>query len=157
MEAEGAMRGFDLFKELDDRELRMIAKVAKREVCPAGETLFREGEENGALYGVLRGSVRISKRAQFDVEETLCSLRAGDFLGEVGFVNGGTHCASASAVEEAEVFKMTREDFDSLVESEPQLGYKVTHRLAGQLARFLRDMDEQYLDLSSYVWGRGKR
>ena len=151
------LKEFALFSDLDDEELGMVAEVTEREICPAGALLFREGEKNGTLYGILRGSLRINKMAQFDVEQTLCRLREGDFFGEVGFINGGTHCASACAVEEAEVFKIERQDFDSLVERDPELGYKVTIRLAGQLGRFLRDMDEQYLNLSSYVWGRGKR
>ena len=140
------LREFNLFSDLNDEELELVAGVTEREICPAGKNLFREGEKNGTLYGVLRGSLRINKMAQFDVEQTLCRLREGDFFGEVGFINGGTHCASACGV-----------DFDSLVEKDPELGYKVTVRLAGQLGRFLRDMDEQYLNLSSYVWGRGKR
>lgn len=157
MEATENLRGFGLFSELDEKELTMIAGLATTETCPAGKMLFREGEANGTLYGVLRGSLRVTKRAEFDVEEILCEMHKGDFLGEVGFVNGGTHCASASAVEEAEVFKVSREEFNSLAEKEPRLGYVVTSRLAEQLARFLRSMDERYLNLSCYVWGRGKR
>jgi CRP-like cAMP-binding protein len=157
MLAKETLRMFPLFSDLDEDELAQVAAVAEKQHCPAGKRLFAEGEVNGTLYGVVKGSLQINKMVQCDVEQTLCRLREGEFFGEVGFINGGTHCASADAVEETVVFKIERGDFDSLVEKDPVLGYKVTIRLAGQLGRFLRDMDEQYLNLSSYVWGRGKR
>jgi CRP-like cAMP-binding protein len=147
---------FPLFTDLDDNELDLLSLVAQWETCPAGRRLFREGDANGSLYGVVEGALTINKRARFDLEQTLCRIKPGDFIGEVGFVNGGTHCASAEALEDAKVFRIERSDFDSLAAREPGLGYKVTLKLARQLGRLLRDMDDQYLSLSNYVWGRGK-
>ena len=157
MVGKDVLRRFPLFADLSDDEMAMIAGIAEWEKCAAGQRLFGEGQVNGSLYGVIQGSLRINKMAQFDVEQTLCRIGAGEFFGEVGFINGGQHCASADAVEDTEVFRINRRDFDRLVEKEPVLGYKVTVRLAGQLSRLVREMDDQYLSLSSYVWGRGKR
>ena len=147
---------FPLFSDLDAGELDLLSLVAQWEICPAGKRLFREGDSNGSLYGVVEGTLKINKRAQFDLEETLCKMKPGDFIGEVGFVNGGTHCASAEALEDARVFRIERSDFDSIAARDPGLGYKVTLKIARQLGRLLRDMDDQYLSLSNYVWGRGK-
>lgn len=154
--AAEVLKAFPLFDELDHDELGRIAEVARWEVCPAGQRLFQEGEANGSLYGVVEGSIRINKRAHIGIEQTLCRIQTGGFIGEVGFVNGGTHCASAEAVEDTRAFSLAREDFDSLTATDPQLGYKVTLKLAGQMGRCLRDMDDQYLSLSNYVWGRAK-
>ncbi len=151
------LRQFPLFMELSEQELGMVAGIAESESCRAGSSLFSEGEVNGSLYGIVEGGLKINKMAQFDVEQTLCRLGKGDVFGEVGFINGGRHCASACAMEDSRVFRIDRKDFDGLAEKDPALGYKVTLKLAGQLGRFLRDMDEQYMNLSSYVWSRGKR
>jgi CRP-like cAMP-binding protein len=154
--ATDVLKTFPLFDDLESHELQMLSSVASWEICPAGKKLFREGDSNGTLYGVVTGSLNINKRARFDIEQTLSRIYPGDFVGEVGFVNGGSHCASAEAVEDASVFKIAREDFDSLAFTCPQLGLKVALKIARQMGRFLKDMDDQYLNLSNYVWGRGK-
>ena len=154
--ATDVLKTFPLFGDLEIHELDRLSHVAQWEMCPAGKRLFSEGETNGSLYGVVEGSLRINKRAQVDVEQTLCRIKAGDFIGEVGFVNGGTHCASADAVEDTKVFRISRSDFDVIASKDPRLGYKVTLKLAGQMGRCLKEMDDQYLSLSNYVWGRAK-
>ena len=50
-----------------------------------------------------------------------------------------------------------RTEFDRLAAHNAAVGYKIMLRMAGQLARMLRDMDEKFGELVGYVYGRGKK
>ncbi len=75
----------------------------------------------------------------------------------MSFVLGGAHSVSAEAVRDVEVLMIRRTEFDRLAARNPATGYRIMLRLAGKLAALLRDMDEKFVELIGYVYGRGKK
>ena len=70
---------------------------------------------------------------------------------------GGEHSVSALALHDAELLMIRRTEFDRLAARNPATGYRIMLRLAGKLAALLRDMDEKFVELIGYVYGRGKK
>ena len=50
-----------------------------------------------------------------------------------------------------------RTEFDKLAVRNPEVAYRIMLRLAGQLAVLLRDMDERFVEMIGYVYGRSKK
>ena len=88
MIAKEEIKDFELFSDLSERELEMVAAVTDREVCPTGTKLFLEGELNGTLYGVVKGALRIDKRVQADVNRLSVKSGAGTSSGRWGSSTG---------------------------------------------------------------------
>ena len=53
-------------------------------------------------------------------------------------IEGGTRSATVIADEEVEAFLLTKESFDYLIGTHPQLANRIMHNLARELVRRLR-------------------
>ena len=75
------LRGFKIFDELDDRELEIIAKIAKTEELGEGAILTRAGKAASQLYLVVKGSVTIMTPGPGDREMRVDEVGPGQIVG----------------------------------------------------------------------------
>jgi CRP/FNR family transcriptional regulator, cyclic AMP receptor protein len=101
-----------------------------------GDFLFREGDPADALYIVRKGVLRIVSGSI--VYET---VKPGGIVGEMGIVDqGGRRSASAIAGTRAELEKIDRSAFLTLIRSTPDFALEVMQ----VMARRLRVMNRRY-------------
>ncbi len=80
-----------------------------------GELLFGEGENSKAMYLVKMGIIRLFKK-KGDTHIELDTVRQGQILGELAFLDGNPRSASAEALTEVEVVEISGPAFqDTLV------------------------------------------
>ncbi len=70
----------------------------------SGDVIFREGEPSDAAYLIISGEVRIVKGLESDASKTIATVRAGEYVGEMGAIDDQPR--SASAVAEGSVVCM---------------------------------------------------
>ena len=157
MHAQETFKKMSLFAGLSDQELDQVAAIAESKTYPAGTQIYQEGDVDASLFIVQTGLVKIDKRVNFDQQQTLEQLRPGVFFGEISFVLGGAHIATAEALEPSEILQIRRSEFDKLARSNQALAYRIMVRMAMQLANLLKEMDEKFIELVSYIWGRSKK
>ena len=90
----------------------------------AGEIIFCEFEPGNDFYLIQRGKVKISKIVK-NQEKTMDVLGPGDIFGEMAILEEAPRSASAIAVEEVSALHFNRENFVSLMSSQPQLAFKL--------------------------------
>jgi CRP-like cAMP-binding protein len=151
------LKQVSLFAGLDDQTLDQLASIAELRSFKVGQTVFTEGEADASLFVVMSGTVNIDKQVNSEQQQTLHQLKPGEFFGEISFVRGGEHIASAHVVHDAEVLLIRRTEFDKLAARNPAVGYRIMLRMAGQMATLLRNMDEKFVELVGYIYGRSKR
>jgi len=151
------LKQVSLFAGLDEQTIEQLATIAERRTFGAGQRVFTEGEADASLFIVISGLINIDKQVNAEQQQTLHQLWEGEFFGEASFVRGGEHIASAQAVHDAEVLLIRRTEFDKLAARNPAVGYRIMLRMAGQMATLLRDMDEKFVELVSYIYGRSKK
>ena len=156
MVSKEMLMGVPLFADLSGPEMEMIATITEKRTCAAGEKLYTEGKGGGSLFVLLTGSMRIEKIVRYDERQSLHKLVPGEFFGEVSFTTGLPHSATAEALTDSEVIEIKRSEFDDLAQKSCIVAYKIMSKLASQLGTFLRTMDERFVEMVSYVWGRGK-
>jgi CRP-like cAMP-binding protein len=157
VETIDVLKGVSLFSGLDQQTLEQVASIAEHRTFKAGSTIFVEGESDAALFIAISGVVKIDKQVSAEQQQTLQQITPGEFFGEISFVRGGEHIATAQAVHDAEVLMLRRSEFDRLAARNPAVGYKIMLRMAGHLATMLRSMDEKFVELVSYIYGRSKK
>src|SRR5919109_470151 len=94
-----------------------------------GDVLFRQGEEANGLFVVAAGSVGIYSRLPGEREVELAVLGAGEVIGELALVDGGTRAATARALEPTSAFFCGRVDFHALVSRMDPAGFAIKRRL----------------------------
>ena len=132
------LRSVPLFSSLDSRATAELGKYLTIHDYPKSATIFRNGDPGDAMYLIDVGKVRISITDADGAVVTLAELGAGDFFGEMAMLDGQGRSANATAVENARLAKLTRDDFLSFMRSDPH----VTLELLTALTQRLRRTDE---------------
>jgi CRP/FNR family cyclic AMP-dependent transcriptional regulator len=132
------IEGIDTFRDLDGKELERVRKLLVSGKYRAGEVLFHEGDPGNAMYFVLSGSVQVYRRTDSGRRQLLARIRAGHVLGEMALVDGGPRSATAKALGETRVAKLSRSDFQSLLRYESHIAALILGRIARMVSLRLR-------------------
>ena len=140
-----------LLEDLSEADLKKIAKIIKRLSFRKGGVLFKEKDVTKGLYLIHEGKVEISKVTPDQWKQRLAVLGSSHFLGELSIIEKRRHEANATALENTEVFLITKKDFEKMEEQDTALTSKIMKKLVLILSKNLRRMNEKFLNsLISY-------
>jgi CRP/FNR family transcriptional regulator, cyclic AMP receptor protein len=129
MQVLAALERVPLFAGLTRRHLRKVAGASTVVHVPAGQHILREGFSAEAFYVVLEGEAVVTGRP------AASPLRAGDFCGELGLLDGTPRSASVIAETDVVVVKLPRKEFLDLVDHRPEIARALLADLAGRVRR----------------------
>ena len=133
-----------LFEGIPEAELAELAQVLRRRDVPAGEILWREGDEAAAMLMVVDGQVAVSLRLPGERSVEVAGVGPGELLGEIPLLDGGRHSASAHVTEAARLLSLSRADFAALVSRRHPTAFALKRRIAhvacGRLRRQLANL-----------------
>ena len=132
------LRSVPLFSSLDSKATADLGAFLTIHDYPRTATVFRKGDPGDAMFLIDLGKVRISVTDTDGQTVNLAELGPGDFFGEMAMLDGQGRSATATAVEDARLAKLTREDFLSFMRNDP----RVTLELLTSLTSRLRRTDE---------------
>ncbi|MBN2368849.1 MAG: cyclic nucleotide-binding domain-containing protein, partial [Vicinamibacteria bacterium] len=105
------------------------------------------GSTGGCLHIIHYGEVRITKRVPGLGEEALCILRAGDFFGEMEFLDGSPSSATARAHTDCEVFALPHTEVRAMIRRRAELSAKFLWAFSQTLAARLRETNQKVISL----------
>jgi CRP/FNR family cyclic AMP-dependent transcriptional regulator len=83
-----------------------------------GELLFAEGENSRAMYLIKSGMIRLFKK-KGDSAIELDTVRSGQILGELAFLDGNPRSASAEALTDCELSEVSGQAFTAVLTQMP--------------------------------------
>jgi CRP-like cAMP-binding protein len=112
---------------------------------PAGSSILKEGEESVDFYYIFSGLVKINKsiKDEDQTQKHLATLSAGDFFGEGALLSDKGRSASAEAVEETKLLKLSQGKFEELVGKNPQAAIGIIFGIVRVLNARLQSMNER--------------
>ena len=138
--------------ELNDDEARFLGSLMEGRVLDDGDFLIEDGTVDDSLHLILSGKVEVVKRTSDDGYSSLAVLREGELAGELSFIDGSPHTVSLRALCETHVLSLSRESFEGIIESHPQLVYKVMRVVARSAHRIVHRMNTEFVELSNYIF-----
>lgn len=121
----------------------------------AGETLFREGDEGDSLHLVRIGSLTISRNIG-GRDVVLSYVPAGNYVGEMAIIGGGTRSATARAAVATETIRVDRDAFQKLLTQNPVLRAKLAMEVKQRTAENITmQAAASGGDLISFLVGQG--
>jgi MFS superfamily sulfate permease-like transporter len=127
----------DLADGLDPEELNALRRLLRRAELNPDEVLFREGEPGDKLYLLARGAVSIMVHGG-DRQRRIVTFAPGSIFGEAAMLDGAPRSATATVVEDAVVYSLSRRALDLLARSDPGLSNKLLVNLGRHLSARLR-------------------
>ncbi|MBE0672887.1 MAG: cyclic nucleotide-binding domain-containing protein [Anaerolineales bacterium] len=137
----------DIFYQFTPTQLELVGNLCQEVVYNSGEIVFQENSSSKELYVIVQGEVDIliNRSTTGDVEKKdtpVARLRRGQSFGEVALVDEGLRSASARAAQkDTRLLVIQRDKLIMLCETYPQLGYRLMHNLAADLAMKIRNTD----------------
>jgi CRP/FNR family transcriptional regulator, cyclic AMP receptor protein len=145
------LRNIGLFGALSDDVLVYLSTLLTVETPPAGETLFREGEDANAMFVVMSGEVEVLKKSKRSVEARVAVLGPGDWFGEMSIVDIQPRSATVRALAPSRLLRISSADLDALYRHDLRSYAIIILNLARELSRRLRVADGILAELISNV------
>ncbi|MBI5643396.1 MAG: cyclic nucleotide-binding domain-containing protein [Deltaproteobacteria bacterium] len=148
------LRELPFFTDLSDNELEIVSKVVKKKEFKLGDTIFKESEDGASIYIIRKGEVKACKIAPDGELFTLTIMKDGDIFGEMSFLDGRPRSATVVAVSDLETYVIEKADFETLVDGNPRIIYKMLKNIVFTIHSIVRGMNSRYIEMINYMWGR---
>jgi CRP-like cAMP-binding protein len=130
--------GVPLFAELREADLAALAQVLRRRTVPAGEVLWRQGDQPREMVLIAEGTVAASVRVSGGRETAIGLSGRGEIVGLIGALDGSGHATTVRATEATTVLALGRLDLAALLAGQQPAAFAVKRRLAQLLTARLR-------------------
>jgi CRP-like cAMP-binding protein len=146
-----ALRASSLAAELDEAQCRTLAALLTMRDLADGEVLVREGSSDSHLYLLVAGSVAVARAAGTPEEVVLFTLKAGDAVGELSFLDDNLHYASVVARGAVRVLVLARQQLESLLDRDPHVVYRVMRAIVRHVHQVQHRLAAQATELTNYI------
>jgi ribosome-associated toxin RatA of RatAB toxin-antitoxin module/CRP-like cAMP-binding protein len=146
------LRASKLAAELTDAECQMLAEAMELRRLTTGDVLVREGQADEHFYLIVKGALGVVKGAGTSEQVTLNTLSAGDFAGELSWLDGARRYASLVALGETEVLGLERLKLESLLPKDPWLVYRVMRAIIRAVHQIQYRLSMQQSELQNYIY-----
>ena len=122
-----------MFEKLEPSEMMEIIHIVEIEMYKEGDIIFEEGDTGNAWYVLYHGAVDVLKHGASG-EKKITSLGPQSCFGEISILDGSPRSATIRAAEDSVVFRVSRDAFAELIDSDHLVAYKLLHHMAILLA-----------------------
>ena len=123
----------ELFVSLTDEELNSINNLLAVKRFKKNEVILHEEDTNKFMYIVLSGRVRVIQITEDGKEILLAIHQAGEFFGEMSFIDGKTSPATIVAADDSVISIISRDEFYSTIYTHKKVLYNLLLILCSRL------------------------
>ncbi len=134
------------FGGLEGAALEAVAEMLIERPYPAGETVFREGDEGGSMYVIRSGELIVCHEAPGEPRIKLMRLRAGDFFGEMTLIEMQPRSASVVVDRHAVLLELRARDLYRLYKTDVRAYVLVVQNINRELCRRLRRTTDRLVE-----------
>ena len=134
-----------VLQAMDDDALARLAAALEQKDYADGQTVFAEGDPGNSMYFIVRGCIRIEKRAQATsaVNKILAVLEAGDYFGEMALLDQKPRSAAAVAAGGATILRLSKAAFDQMQGESSEAGMSVLFAMIRTSSERIRRLSTQ--------------
>lgn len=136
------LKKIHLFHGLKDDEFAALAEELEEVPVAQGEVIFQQDTGADAFYLIYGGNVRIVRRVE-KKEFVLATLVRNDYFGELALTMKRKRSATATAITDTTLLKLSRADFDKLFKYAPHI--KTNLLLAVRSRQLARKLNFRWL------------
>lgn len=140
METLKLLHEVELFKDLQEEELSLIAAICKEKELQEGDVFTEEGELGDTLCIVKDGLIEVEISQGPDLPpRVLVHLGTGQLVGEMSLVDRGVRSATVRAIQSpTTILVIQHNTFHKLCEKNHRIGYIVMRNMAADLSFKIR-------------------
>lgn len=126
-----------LLQDLGIDEIQTVLALGERRQVAKGQALFKRDAAADGIWLLEEGNVSILANDSV-ASARLSTFGPGQFVGEMGFIDGKTRSATALADSTVSAFLLGSQAIDTLVREQPATAIKITRNIARELSYRVR-------------------
>jgi len=136
------MKRSPLFCALRPAALELLVRRGQARVYEPGEAVFQAGDPADRFFLVVRGRVKVFKLSSRGDEQILHCYGCGETFGEAAMWAGGRFPAYSEALEQTELFVLSRAALRAALAGNPDLAIGMMAGLSAKLRGFVQLVEE---------------
>lgn len=122
------LKRIPIFRGLSDDEYDVLAHAATWLDYEPGKVLMRQGELAHEMFIVVEGTLEVTRD-----DEHVAEIGPGGFAGEIALITQGHRNSTVVAKTNASVLHVDGREFESVLETAPQIAVKMLPTLAERI------------------------
>jgi len=98
-----------------------------------GSTIFKQGDLSREIFILQQGKIKIFRQIRNHAKTLSILSSAGDFFGEMSFINNKPRTATAVAMEDSTLIVLEPEIFEKMLFQNPEISFRFIKKLAQRL------------------------
>jgi len=133
------MQEIPLFRNVDPKQLKVVAMMGESLTYRAGERLFEKGDEGDAAFIIIDGAVEVLARVDGH-ESSVATLGKGEIFGELAVLCDQPRSTAIAAHCDLEVLRLDRNVIMNLMREFPDISLEMIRILGRRLERTTREL-----------------
>jgi CRP/FNR family transcriptional regulator/CRP/FNR family cyclic AMP-dependent transcriptional regulator len=139
------LRIVPLFRNMPPALLGELSRKLRPLRFRTGTAIFHADDVGSMMYIIISGAVKIFIPSTDGREVVLAIHRAGDLFGEMSLLDDERRSASATTLEDTEMFSLSRQDFQDVLATHPQAMRAIMDVLVRRLRQTNQSIQDAYL------------
>ena len=144
------LRHVKVLAGLNDEQLARFIRIMQVKQVPQGKQLAKQGDPSDAMYVLVEGELRLRAHVEGH-EQTLATIHAGEFFGEIALFDQGPRSADIIATLDCTLLKIAAAEFEKFVYETPDLAAPFLLAVAKTLTTRMRAENRRYRDSIAYI------
>jgi SulP family sulfate permease len=132
------LRDLLIFMGQSEEALLALEQAMVIRSIESGQKLFNADDDDDELLMIRSGSVKVTLPMHKKDHYHLINCGPGEFIGGMGFLEGGGHATDALALTDVDVYALSRKRFNALARQHPALSLAIIENVALNLSVRLR-------------------
>lgn len=112
-----------------------------------GDSILSQGDEGGTLYIIKSGEVGVQDYNRYEGRISFVTLKEGDLIGELSFLNDRRVSADVKAEEDCVIYKLDKKDMVKLMKNEQGLAFTIMNAIVNHEAKLLLNMRRELVPM----------
>jgi CRP/FNR family transcriptional regulator, cyclic AMP receptor protein len=134
----------DLFRDLSERDMAELDRVTTITTVSRGRVFYEPEDVSEVLFLIREGRVQLYRISPEGKKLVIATLGSGALFGEMALLGQKMHNAFAEALDDCQIFVMSRADLERLILNKPSVGRRVLEATGKRL----RDAEQRLEDMA---------
>jgi CRP/FNR family transcriptional regulator, cyclic AMP receptor protein len=134
----------DLFRDLSERDMADLDRVTTITTVSRGRVFYEPEDISEVLFLIRDGRVQLYRISPEGKKLVIATLGPGALFGDMALLGQKMHNAFAEALDDCQIFVMSRADLERLILDKPSVGRRVLEATGKRL----RDAEQRLEDMA---------
>ncbi len=133
-----------LLARINEPDLKALVRKAEQRSFTPGQLLFQRGDPGDGVFAIVSGHVKVYLEGSDGGEVIVATRTTGDVIGELSLLDHHKRSASAAAIDNVKVARLSTQHFEEWLMAHPAAALALLH----ELAQRVRETTDQVAEIA---------